>query len=52
MSQLNTFRRLLLALLSMFALGTVASVSIGNSAESHGDITPASTQVESATLTN
>ncbi|MCC7086422.1 MAG: hypothetical protein IT427_15585 [Pirellulales bacterium] len=37
MGQLNPFRRFLLALLSMIALGTVASVSIGNAADNRGD---------------
>lgn len=37
MGQLNPFRRFLLALLSMIALGTAASVGAGRGADGHGD---------------
>ena len=37
MGQLNPFRRFLLALLSIIALGTAASVGAGSAADSHGD---------------
>lgn len=37
MGQLNPFRRFLLALLSIIALGTAASVGAGSAADSRGD---------------
>jgi hypothetical protein len=39
MGQLNPFRRFVLALLSMIALGTAVSIGAGNAADVHSDST-------------